>query len=547
VRALPRVASLLLLALAFASGAAAAATIPVLYDGEFDGFVPVVDGIERPDLVAERRAGRVPETARRAQREASRALRRALRRGGTIPASLLPDGACTDRDELSRRWRRRHAIESTISVLDGAGVPIEGARVFRYYDPWFYPVNVDANGARLVGVLRYLPHPNPAQKALETVTLHLEHWRDEGFVDVAARPADIDHRCNPFVDLAGRVEPAPALEYVGRTGPGGELETVSGVFNLRDPRRFPRAIVPAALRIGYVVVADGYSPALSEQRFARGGQQDERIVHLLRAPSWRLFVSREMQVARAMVATLSLGPDTSPAALEAQLEAILGRLDGALARVPEADRPGAFADAAGALAEEAIRRMPPAHRLQIARFSLGHDPDDPARLYRLAAALAADERVRPGREPRTVTPPTPGLVEAERLLVRSIRAAPGFLPSHALLDTLLERRGAPPEQRLRLGRRTLAETPFAPVVRGRMAALLLESGRAVEAFDHLRYTLMTIPGLGGQRQLARSLAEHYWRLGLVEKSALWPFLLTGRPPEDPLVHPRRRRPTAAGS
>jgi hypothetical protein len=75
-----------------------------------------------------------------------------------------------------------------------------------------------------------------------------------------------------------------------------------------------------------------------------------------------------------------------------------------------------------------------------------------------------------------------------------------------------------------------------------MAVLDLEAGRPIRAFDHLRYTFMTSPGVGGDGELARELGDYFWRLGLPEKAGTFLWLRTGRPPEDPFVRiPDRRR------
>ena len=132
------------------------------------------------------------------------------------------------------------------------------------------------------------------------------------------------------------------------------------------------------------------------------------------------------------------------------------------------------------------------------------------------------------------------LIDTENL-GHVLNAQPAVLPLYPLLDALLERRGADGSERLRHVKRLLAERPFDPWGRARAAELLLRAQRSVEAFDHLRYTRATLPGRDADRELARALAEHYWKLGLVEKSGFFPFIATGRVPEDPYLRPARAR------
>ena len=134
------------------------------------------------------------------------------------------------------------------------------------------------------------------------------------------------------------------------------------------------------------------------------------------------------------------------------------------------------------------------------------------------------------------------LREAESLLASAREADPAFLPLYPLLDGLLARRGVSGVERLRHVKRLLAERPFDAWGRARAAELLLRAERGVEAFDHLRFTRATMPGRDADRELARALAEHYWKLGLVEKSGFLPFIATGRVPEDPYLRPAPPRP-----
>lgn len=532
----PVVLIALLLALAALAGHSEASGPPVVYDGEFGGYVPIVDGIERPDLVAEKREGRVPENARRAEREARRALRRALRRGSTIPEELLPR-VRSERDlRVSRRWKRRHAIQTTLHVKDDAGFALSGARVYRYYDPSFYAVNEDTRGARLVGRFRMLPYSYPAMSALAALERHEEHWRLDGHVPVIAGHPDMEHDDNPFAPSRVR-EPNPPLEFVGTTDSGGELRVLSGVFNMRDDDRFPRAIVPSALRVGFVVVADGYAPAFSEQRFEEGGVREERTIQLYRGRGHELLLSREFRVSLHLVESIDVSVARTFPEIEGPLDDLLERLDLQSARVASGDEEWASRAARSQLLIALMRRAAPRHRLPLARRLLALAPEDAGRRYRVARLLVAPESP-PGDVP-TISPDSSedALREALTLLESARESDPAFLPLYPLLDALLARREADTAERLRHVRRLLAERPFDPWGRARAAELLLRAERGVEAFDHLRFTRVTMPGRDADRELARALAEHYWKLGLVEKSGFFPFIATGRVPEDPYLRP----------
>ncbi len=524
-RARASLVAVLLATLGLAPGAAGAATIPVVYDSEFQGYVPIVDGIERPDLVALNRQGRVPEEARDAEREARRTLRRALRRGTTLPPELtiIPGEV-----EPGRRFMRRVAVITDLEILDDDGHAIEGARVYRYYDPSFYAINEDAGGARLAGFLRYMPRSNPAMDHLASIARHERFWLDTGHAAVSASLPDIDHRRNPFA-RAGARGLGPAIEYLGRTDSAGTLRSVSGIFNLRDRERFPHAIVPSTIRIGFVVVAPGFAPAFSEARFREGGVREARRIALLRGPGHEVLGSQDLRVAERIVDVADLAGDDAETRVLATIDEALRRIDGYAARVPQEMRARATLIARLSIIERLYRRAPPALRETLARRALDEAPTDPTALVRVAMLLAAAPDAT-----------ADALAEAERLVEIARREDTLFLPAYALHDALLARRQAPANERLRLHRRLLAVTPFSPWCRSQLATLLLDAGNAAEAFDHLRYTPAALVGLGGERDLARALADHYWRQGLVEKAGLWPFLLTGRPPEDPALRPRGR-------
>jgi hypothetical protein len=164
------------------------------------------------------------------------------------------------------------------------------------------------------------------------------------------------------------------------------------------------------------------------------------------------------------------------------------------------------------------RRAPVAAREPLAARAAALEPAAPARLYRLAAAQAGSVR------------------EEALTTARAAQALdPQFLPVYALLDELLALERAPAADRLRLTQQALAAQPFDRRARGRSASLLLELKKDVEAFDHLRYTYACTPGLGGDRELAKRLADYYWRMGLPEKAGAYLWMLTGRVPEDPAV------------
>ncbi|UCF66714.1 MAG: hypothetical protein JSV80_13120, partial [Acidobacteriota bacterium] len=220
----------------------------IVYDGEFGGYLPIFGGIERPDLVADEETGRVPITQRTASQRARRALKRApseIVHGQRLVA--VDPSRLRGSEKPSRSWLRRQGVRTSLELRGPAGEPVAGARVFRYHDPSFYPVNEDQQGARLYASYRFLPHPFPAFIALRLVLLHEESWRDAYMVPVSAIGPDISAEMNPW---SRDEHPLPTLpiEYVGRTDGSGRLRVLSGVFNLRDRRKFRSALVPRALR-----------------------------------------------------------------------------------------------------------------------------------------------------------------------------------------------------------------------------------------------------------------------------------------------------------
>lgn len=503
----------------------------VVYDGEFGGYVAVAGGIERPDLVVRQKSGRVPEAARLASRRARFGLRRekrAARSGKALPGWNPPQ----PRKAPSSRWIRTRAVTTQLFVLDEGGQPVSGARVFRYSDPAFYAVNDDDTGARLFGTYRFLPFSFSAAQAQSVLAAHEEFWGDSGFASIKEDSPDIDQFQNPWLPkepLSGR----SPLEYLGSTNEAGLLRSVSGVFNLRDETRFPRAVFPGALRIGFVVTADGYLPATSERRFEKGGVQDQQTVILLRAPDNPVvrssyYLSALMHIDGAVIEGLS------GEKIEALVEKTVASLEPAFAMVRETVRPQARTLITERLLTRLMRRAPAETRLDLARRLAGSDPQQPGRLVRLAHLLVAGAGLSPDIDPGAFpAAPSAELKEAETLLSRAINLDPGFQDAYPLLDRLLLRRGATPAERRKMVQQVLKRFPFDRWGRARMATLLFLEGKEIEAFDQLRYTWAATPGLGGDRELARQLADYYWRLGLPEKAGAYLWMLTGRVPEDP--------------
>ncbi len=534
-RILPRAALAVLLALAPAAVSPASGPVTVLYDAEFGGYVPVLGGIERPDLAVDEGFGRVPESAKKALRRARSRARHDRLPEARSRANVLPGPGDAAR-KVSRRWQRRTAITTEFLVLDTAGQPISGARIYRYLDPSYYVVNQDSGGARLYDAWRFMPFPFPGPVASSTVTALEPYWRQLEFAPVAELTANIDADHNPWSRPGAA--PAPVVELVGRTNESGMLRTVSGAFNLRDARRFPHAVVPDAMRLGFVIVADGFLPGTTERRFAGGGTFENRTVQLLEAPDHAVFTSGEWLTALRAIDVLGPIEDRPVEHFEPEIARVAGTLEPALASVAETDRQVAQREAEARLWERLGRRLAYTHQLGVARRAVALTPQSAARLYRLALLLAHDAGVDSGAAaPRDAILPAAQLVEAEAVLRRAVTASPRFAPAYRLLDDLLVRRGADPEERRTLVNRLLHETPFDPWARARMAVLLFRIGRDAEAFDHLRFTYMTLPGLGGDRELALALSAYYWRLGLPEKAGAYAWLLTGRPPEDPFARP----------
>ncbi len=494
--------------------ARAARTPQVVFDSEYGGYVAIVDGVVRPDLTLRPGDERAPFSRRRARRRA----RRTLRRQDGNPAAIHRAYEARLSGEARRvrsRWLRKSAIVSQLLVLDPDEKPVEGARIYRFHDPSFYPVNESVSGRRLFGTYRYLPYPFPAEHARKLVTLHDELARLEPGVIRSGTAADIDRWHNPWLNEDAGA-PSPALELVGTTNASGMLRVVSGVMNLFDEKRFPGSIVPRRLNLGFIVVHEGFTAEISERAYEAGGIEEERTVHMLAAPGRALLQSHSYRVALRLTDALDvqgLGEET----LFAELTRIVDTTSAALARVVPAERAGVRAELEAALALRLLARAPEQRAIALARFAAERSPNDAGRSYLLARELAKSGRRN----------------EAESLLVELVPREPGFVPAYALLDRLLREREASDADRRATLEILLRNHPFDRWGRARLAAIELEAGNVLRAFDHLRYTWMNAPGLGHDEELARRLSRHFWSLGAAEKAATFVWLLTGAPPEDP--------------
>lgn len=527
----PAAAAGLFLALALPANAPAAEDLALVYDGEFGGYVAVAGGIERPDLVVRQESGRVPEAIRLARRRARLAIsreKRAVRAGKALPGWNPPP----PRRALRSRWLRTRAAVSELLVIDEAGQPVPGARVFRFSDPAFYAVNDDDSGARLYGTLRFLPYPFPVEQAQALLAAQEEWWQDDDFQAIAALPPDLDQFHNPWIP-AEPLTSRPPLEYLGVTNEAGAYRSVSGIFNLRDASRFPRAVVPGALRLGFLVAADGYLPGSSLRRLEKGGGRHQQTVILLRAPDHPVVRSPYWLSAllhlEAADPNLRSGTEVAAVAREA-----LEILEPAFSLVRESLRPQARRIVEDRLQSVLFRRLTGPARLDLARQLAAADQAPPSRLVRLAHLLMHSENLPAEVDPAAFpVPPSENLQQAERLLAAALKREPLFQSAYPLLDRLLVRRGAPDEERRGWIERLMQRFPFDRWGRARRAALCLREGKDALAFDNLRYTWAATPGLGGDRELARQLADYYWRLGLPEKAGAYLWMLTGRVPEDP--------------
>ncbi|GEM_PF-3448716 len=515
------------------TSASAARGPQVVYDDEYRGYVPIVSGIARPDLVTKAGQGRVPSDPDKARREARKALRRLARDRNR---GVEPDSP----RRLSRRWLRKRAVITDLLVLGPHDAPIRGARVYRYYDPSFYSVSQDRDGARLFGLYRYLPFPMPGEQAQRLAVEHDEYWRGLRFAPIRTLHADIDDRSNPW-RRDTRLMPIPALEFVGYTDDAGTLQAISGVFNLRDEKRFARAIVPSALRIGYIILAEGYLPERSERRFQDGGITESRTIRLLGAPDHSFATDYALQAVRRLTGGVDMGPERSEAEVRAQVELLLNQIDKLAFRAP-ADRREQIVNKQKAEILVALSRQADLKHQEFllleARKYQPADPFPPFRLgvlFAVRAGLHGTGPARPGSTETLDPQDEEALLRAESLFRESRSLAPSFLPNYAWLDRVIARRGGGIDERARIIDALLETNPFDSWARARRAYFDLERHRINQAFDHLRYAWCASPGFGGDRELALALADYYWRLGLPEKSGTIAWMLTGSVPEDPFV------------
>lgn len=495
----------------------------VVYDSDYAGYVPIVDEIQRPDLVTRRDQGRVPETLAAAIKRTRRALssRRARAGWAFAPPPREPRGGRGG----SRRWQHRQAVTIDLTVLDAHDRPIPDAEVFVASDPSFYAVNDDGLGARLFGSYRYLPYSYASETALADLLAHARYWRELRFAPVRQVTPNIDQRRNPWL-RDGVPSATPPLEFIGQTNTVGALQLVSGVFNLLDVRRFPRAIAPGAFQLVVLVLADGFTPTVATWRYTAGGTRDNRTITLLDAPARELFARDAWQRARWQADRIAIDPaavapdPTALAQLDEQLADCLALLDTDTLRLAEQQREGARHAAAAALWDRVAAHAPAAWQVALLQRALDLEVD-PMRHYRLGRSLLAA-----GRDD-----------EARRQFRAALELAPRFRPAYVALDqALTAAHDAPARQRLAAAAYRL--WPFDRWARARLASFALRANRPGEAFDHLRYTWSAAPGLGGDRELAESLFDYYWRLGLTEKAGSYLWLYSGQPPEDPLGPPR---------
>ncbi|HHN74051.1 MAG TPA: hypothetical protein ENK10_02355 [Acidobacteria bacterium] len=503
---------------------------PVIYDSDYAGYVPIVDGIERPDLAT--RHGRLPSSAKTARRRARRALRREVD-GAEGRAILLPREGLNEKQRLPRKFLRQRAVVTDLLVLGEHEQPIEGARVYRYHDPSFYGVSEAPNGARLFGQRRWLPYPFPAAVALELVRDLDPWWRQSGYTEVQRASGRWSMQRHPF-GTGLQALPRLPIEYLGRTGAGGILHSVSGVFDMADSRRFPGTIFPSRMRVGFIVVAEGYRPGLSELQYLRGGVRERRTLHLLRNRDHALLASPRLRVAALLADGLPL-TDRSPEAIDDDLDRLVALLEGDSARLDKNTRPAALARVRSLLIARLLRRADAKLRVPLARRGLQAEPTSLAWKLLLARELIVADR-RQAHWSQSSPRRTPSRIEARRLLEEVIRRQPRCLPAFVLLDGMLVEDGAGAATRRAWLGRLLDVLPFDSWGRSRMAAIEIGDSHVVEAFDHLRYSWMTLRAMRGDRELALALARYYWHLGLPEKSGSFIWLHTGRAPEDPL-HP----------
>ncbi len=491
----------------------------VVYDSDYSGYLPIVDGIQRPDLVTRRDDGRVPETLSKSVKRARRTLAgRSQQRGWAYQS--FHEQRIAPRPP-ARRWQKRQGLTIDLSIEDRHGLPIAGARVFLASDPAFYAVNDDNFGARLFGSYRYLPYSYPDTLLLEDVLAHEAYWSELRQAPVQQLTADIDQRRNPWLRDGAPVS-TPPVEFVGTSNDAGRLQLVSGIFNLLDPKRFPLASAPQAFRLLVCIVADGFSPTVQSWRFEHGGSRESRGIVLLEATDKVVFAGDAWKSVQHQLDQIAVDPTRHVDEIANDVSVSLRGLDTDILRLDETQRPLARRRAEATAWERLSRRTPLELQLRVLQRAIDAEPTA-ARYYRLGSVLAtsADQQ------------------SAEQAFGQALQLSPRFRPAAIALDARLASRRAPKAERQLLAERAFRLAPFDRWARARLAALALSSDKANEAFDHLRYTWSSAPGLGSDRELAERLFDYYWRLGLVEKAGSYLWMLSGSPPEDPSLRVTR--------
>jgi len=256
---------------------------------------------------------------------------------------------------------------------------------------------------------------------------------------------------------------------------------------------------------------------------------------LLPGPFHGLLASIAFRAAEELADAVPLPPSPTRAWVETTIDRLAGMLGTAAAHVAPERRDRALAEARALLAARLARRLPLQQRLALARYAALQTPDHAGRRHRVAEVLAARAGLAGGSHllAPDVRRPDALLAEAQREARAAIEREPRLLAAPALLDRLLRQRGAPDRERRPIAERVLRELPFDRWARARMAVFELRAGRDADAYDHLRYTWMLTAGMAGDRELAVTLDNRFWRLGLPEKGGLFSYLLTGRVPEAP--------------
>jgi hypothetical protein len=538
----PAAALLALLILAPPAMARGKSDLPdpqLVYDGEYGGYVAIVEGIQRPDLTADE-TGRVAESK-------EQALRIFHEKAGQEPAGeplarhlLLyapkPEKKGWRAKRRYRRWVKKVGLSTELYLHDRYGVPVEGALVFRFHDPSFYAWNLSRGGGRLVDGYRMRPRPFPAETAQRLLETYLDRWVDAGAFPVAAGRADFDLEDNPWVRW-WRAESLPPLEYVGRSDADGHLVAVSGVFNLLREDEFPMATMPRAVRVGYLVVAEGFLTEVSVERFTEGGVKESRHLALAESHDHELTTSSQYRAAVAAAAELGAagGPssEVDHEARDETLRGLLASLELSAPRVDPEHRETVLLRAQQRVLRAAAARAPLGSREDLLRWALSLEPGSAHLHHQLGLTLAALEGVYPYEMTAATREPTPRLREAEQEARLAVELAPAFAPAYALADRLAALRGAPAGEREALLAGLLEANPYDRWARARAATVLLRDGRPNRALQHLPYTWASGSRYGVDLPLALALAEYYRDQGLPEKAGYFAFTTSGRVPEDP--------------